>query len=42
MDLLGKCDIDFVFASRLNKQLPIYVSWHPDPGASFIDAFSMS
>ena len=33
-------DID-LFASRLNAQLQIYVSWKPDPKASFIDAFSI-
>ena len=28
-----------LFASRLNHQLPIYVSWHPDPNAFAVDAF---
>lgn len=32
-------DID-LFASRINHQLPRYVSWHPDPNAIAIDAFS--
>lgn len=36
---LGEVDID-LFASRLNKQIVPYVSWRPDPGALFIDAFS--
>ena len=34
-------DID-LFASRINNQLSPYISWQPDPGASFIDAFSVS
>ncbi len=38
--LLGTPDID-LFASRLNKQLPRYISWKPDPEAEAIDAFSM-
>ena len=29
--LVFKPDID-LFASRLNKQLPVFVSWHPEPG----------
>jgi hypothetical protein len=37
----GPFDID-LFASRLNGQLPCYASWKPDPGASFVDAFSVS
>ena len=39
-DLWGIPDID-MFASRLNHQLPTYVSWKPDPGAAFVDAFSV-
>ena len=31
-----------LFASRLNHQLPRYVSWHPDPKAFAVDAFSIS
>jgi hypothetical protein len=38
--LLGEPTID-LFASRLNKEISIYVSWHPDPFASFFDAFSL-
>ncbi|MCP3933068.1 MAG: hypothetical protein GY705_28695 [Bacteroidetes bacterium] len=38
---LGIPKID-LFASRLNKQLPIYVAWRPDPCAIAIDAFSIS
>lgn len=33
-------DID-LFASRINKQIDRYVSWHPDPEACAIDAFSI-
>lgn len=32
-------DID-MFASRLNKQFPRYISYRPDPGAYSVDAFS--
>lgn len=38
--LWGRPDVD-MFASRLNKQLEKFASWHPDPEASFIDAFSV-
>lgn len=34
-------DID-LFASRLNKRLDRFVSWFPEPGNSFSDAFSVS
>ena len=37
----GKPDID-LFASRINHQLPNYISWKPDPGAKAIDAFSIT
>ena len=30
-----------LFASRLNFKVPQYVSWRPDPGAQFINAFLM-
>ena len=30
-----------LFASRLNKKVPCYVAWHPDPHAHFIDAFAL-
>ena len=36
-----KPDID-LFASRLNRQFPIYCSFKPDPDASYIDAFTFS
>ena len=39
--LFGTPAID-LFASRLNSQLPIYASWHPDPGARFTNAFSFT
>ncbi len=39
--VLGPFDID-LFASRLNTQLPSYVSWKPDPEAKAVDAFSIS
>ena len=38
-EIFGEPDID-LFATRLNKQIPKYVAWKPDPGALFIDAFS--
>ena len=34
-------DID-LFAYRLNFKVKKYVSWHPDPGAYAVDAFSLS
>lgn len=34
-------DID-LFASRINNQLPVYASWRPDPGAKYIDAFTVT
>ena len=30
-----------LFASRLNAQLPRYVSWQPDPNATYTDAFTV-
>ena len=36
-----KPEID-LFASRLNRQFPIYCSFKPDPDASYIDAFTLS
>ena len=35
----GKPNID-LFASRLNKQIDRYASWHPDPEAEIVDEFS--
>jgi hypothetical protein len=37
----SKPSID-LFASRINHQLDTYVSWKPDPGASFVDAFTIN
>ena len=36
----GKPDID-LFASRLNSQLDRFISWHPDPDAEAVNAFSI-
>ena len=36
-----KPDID-LFASRLNRQLDMFVSWFPEPGAYHVNAFSFS
>jgi len=30
-----------LFASRLNDQLDVYYSWKPDPGCTYVDAFSI-
>ena len=40
IELWGEPTID-LFASRLNHQLPSYVSWQPDPAAAAVDAFSL-
>ena len=39
-NILAPFAID-LFASRLNCKVATYVSWKPDPGASFINAFQM-
>ena len=39
-DCFGIPEID-IFASRLNTQLPRYVSWKPDPSSEAIDAFTL-
>ena len=39
-NLLGPFTVD-LFASRLNNQLPLYVSWRPDPYAMATDAFQV-
>jgi len=39
-DKFGTPEID-LFATRLNKQLPKYVSWLPDPGSAYVDAMSI-
>ena len=36
----GLSDVD-LFASRINIQLPNFVSWQPDPEAIFVDAFTI-
>ena len=36
----GSCDID-LFASRVNNQLPRYVSWNPDPFAWEVNAMTI-
>ena len=41
LDLMGPCQVD-LFATRLNHQLPHYVSWKPDPHAIATDAFEMT
>ena len=38
--LFGMPDID-LFATRLNKKLPVFISWRPDPESTFVDAFSI-
>jgi len=37
----GKFNID-LFASRRNFKVPQYVSWRPDPGTQFINAFLLN
>jgi hypothetical protein len=39
--IFGTPSID-LFASRLNAQLARYISWHPDPEAESVDAFSVN
>eukprot|EP00794_Sanderia_malayensis_P002377 gene2377-2739_t len=41
LSLFNNLQID-LFASRLNAQLPNYVSWKPDPMAKHIDAFTVN
>ena len=38
VQVLGPCEID-LFATRLNSQLPQYISWRPDPFSVAVDAF---
>ena len=40
-EAFGNPDID-LFASRLNKQLPVYASRKPDPESTYIDAMMLS
>ena len=37
----GQPDID-LFASRLNRKVEQFCSWHPDPEAKFVDAFTIN
>ena len=37
MQEICQCDVD-LFASRLNHQLPLFISWRPDPSAMGTDA----
>ena len=39
--LFGTPKMD-LFASRLNAQLPVYASWHPDPHAQYTNAFTIN
>ena len=41
VEKFGKPDID-LFATRINKQLDRYASWHPEPEAMAINAFSLT
>ena len=41
VDKFGKPDID-LFASRISRQLKSYVSWHPEPEAMAVNAFSLN
>ena len=41
MQILGPCQVD-LFASRISAQLPVYMSWKPDPGSIATDALSQS
>ena len=38
--IFGRPSLD-LFASRVNHQLRTYISWHPDPGATYVDAFTV-
>ena len=40
------CEMTFhpnldLFASRLNAKVPLFVSWHPEPGCHSVDAFNL-
>ena len=41
VDKFGRPNID-LFASRINRQLKRYVSWHPQPKAMAVNAFSFN
>ena len=38
--IFGAPSVD-LFASRVNHQLQTYISWLPDPGATYVDAFTV-
>ena len=40
-DKFGKPDID-LFASKINRQVKRYASWHPEPEAMAVNAFSLT
>ena len=40
-DIWGEPSTD-LFATRVNHQVSCYLSWKPDPGAAFIDSFSIT
>ncbi|MEW8548535.1 MAG: reverse transcriptase domain-containing protein [Candidatus Thiodiazotropha sp.] len=40
-EIWGQPAVD-MFASRLNKQIERFVSWHPDPDCIAVDAFSLN
>ena len=41
VNIRGVPQID-LFVSRLNNQLPKYMSWYPDPGSSAVDSLQYS
>ena len=40
-DILRTCQVD-LFATRLNHQLPEFISWKPDPVAQGTDALQIN
>ena len=38
--LFKQCNFD-LFASHVNAKFPAFCSWHPNPGASHVDAFTL-
>ena len=42
IDILGLQPNSYLFASQLNHQFSQYCSYWPDPGALYLDAFSIS
>ena len=41
VSVFGMPDID-LFSSRLNNQVPLFVTWRPEPGSYAVDAFSIT